>query len=640
MTDERHRPRRHDLSEQPTEQLDLERLRYFTQPAEGKPSTRHRRRREGAADGSAPARGAARTPHPPTTGPQPTAPRPTPPPDTAPASGAQPVLGRPDEWETASEPPRPPQRLPTAGPAGTVPRGRPVPERAVPERIPPGSGDEGDRPLAVSSGEYVDPLRSAVPHRARRRPAQIPPQGSAPTGRAAATGQRSVLDELELDDHRDVDHRDLDHGDPGHSDLDLRDRSGPGSPDDTVGRERRRRPRGGRAAARPRGRDTDSAPGRTRRRVVLGVVLVCMLALVVGVGFVGLRSFGVFENRKDYTNTAGTSDVIVDIPQNSTLMDFGRILEDNDVVGSVRAFVNAADGQAMSGGYYKLRTQIPAATAVQMMTDGNEYRVGRMVVPEGLQLDNKEGVDGKTTPGIFQMISNATAVTVNGERIGADVGQLEKAAAEATPEQLGVPEWARPTVEELAGDHRRIEGLIAPGTWETIDPDHSPTQILHDLIVASALRFEQWGLLETHDSGLSPYQTLVAASVVEREVASPEDFPKVARVILNRLRDGQRLEMDSTANYTATVTNIDVYGDAYKADNKWNTYRITGLPVTPIGAVGERALTAVEHPTPGRWLYFVTIDRNGTTLFANTFDEHKQNREKACENKLLTTGCS
>ncbi|MDL9947525.1 endolytic transglycosylase MltG [Gordonia sp. ABSL11-1] len=641
MTDERHRPRRHDLSEQPTEQLDLERLRYFTQPAEGKPSTRHRRRREGA-DGSQPTRRAARTPvppPPPTTGPQPRAPRPMTPPDTVPPSGAQPAVAQPadaqpDARGRVPEPPRPTQRRPDADPTETVPHTRPKPERAVPKRIPPG-GVDGDRPLAVSSGEYADPLRSAVPHRARRRPVQTPAHSPVPTEQVVATERSSVLDELEFDDHRDLDHRELELGDRGVLD----------SADDAAdGTRRRRRQRTGRdrrrGAVRPRGGDTGAAPGRTRRRVVLGVVLVCMLALVVGVGFVGLRSFGVFENRKDYTNTAGTSDVIVDIPQNSTLMDFGRILEDNDVVGSVRAFVNAADGQAMSGGYYKLRTQIPAATAVQMMTDGNEYRVGRMVVPEGLQLDNKEGVDGKTTPGIFQMISNATAVTVNGQRVGADVGQLEKAAADATPDQLGVPEWARPTVEQLAGDHRRIDGLIAPGTWETIDPDHSPTQILHDLIVASALRFEQWGLLETHDSGLSPYQTLVAASVVEREVASPEDFPKVARVILNRLRDGQRLEMDSTANYTATVTNIDVYGDAYKADNKWNTYRITGLPVTPIGAVGERALTAVEHPTPGRWLYFVTIDRNGTTLFANTFDEHKQNREKACQNKLLTTGCS
>lgn len=447
-------------------------------------------------------------------------------------------------------------------------------------------------------------MRRAVPHRVRPRAATAPAPSDA--------------DPIVTDNR-------------AEGVLDLWD-----EPDEVDDRGPRRPGRSARAARRTH----PATPGRLRKRVVLGIVLTCMLILVVGVGFVGLRAFGVLENTKDYTNAAGTADVVVDIPQNSTLMDFGRILQDDDVVASVQAFIDAADGQPMSGGFYKLRTQIPAATAVQMMTDGTEHRVGRMVIPEGLQLDNKEGVDGRVTPGIFQMIENATAVTVNGERIGTEVADLEQAAAEGTPEQLGVPEWARAEVQRLDGDHRRIEGLIAPGTWETIDPEHSPTQILRELITASATRFEQWGLLEPHDSGLTPYETLVAASVVEREVTDPDDYAKVARVILNRLDKGQRLEMDSTANYTAAVTNIDVYGEAYRADNEWNTYRIEGLPATPIGAVGERALTAVEYPTPGNWLYFVTIDRDGTTLFADTFAQHQRNRDRACENQLLTTGCS
>nr|WP_237421708.1 endolytic transglycosylase MltG [Gordonia sp. SID5947] len=512
-------------------------------------------------------------------------PSPPPPPRTGPQRVA------PDARRMPSAPP---QSRPEQNPSGQIPL----------EQIPGASDEDPDQPLRLSSGEYSDPLRTAVPHRVR--PQTIDPQPA-----------RTHF---------------LDTDDAGLAEAgdDVPDRGGKRS---------RRQGSPGRPKSRRSGRPKGSSPNRTRRRVILAAVMACMLVLVAGVGFVGLRSMGVFENHKDYSSAAGTADVIVDIPQNSTLMDFGRILEKDDVVASVNAFLDAAGGQAMSGGFYKLRTQIPASTAVEMMTDGNEHRVGRMVVPEGLQLDNKKGVDGKTTPGIFQMISDATAVTVNGQRIGADVGQLEKAAAESAPEQLGVPAWARPTVEQLTGDHRRIEGLIAPGTWETIDPSHSATQILHDLIVASSIRFQQWGLLEQHDSGLTPYETLVAASVVEREVADAQDFPKVARVILNRLAKDQRLEMDSTTNYTADVTNIDVYGDAYKADNKWNTYRNTGLPVTPIGAVGERALSAVEHPTAGAWLYFVTVDRQGTTLFADTFEEHQQNREKACENKLLSTGC-
>lgn len=393
---------------------------------------------------------------------------------------------------------------------------------------------------------------------------------------------------------------------------------------------------------RVRAHTPESRRRRRKRRTVLAAVIAIMLIAVVGVGYYGLRAAGMLDSRKDYTNAAGTGDVIVDIPQNSTLKDFGRILADDNVVGSQRAFINAADGQAISGGYYKLRTEIPASTAVQMLTDGTTHRVGRVVVPEGLQLDTKKGADGKTTPGIFQMISDATSVTVNGQKVGVSVDDLQKAAAGTSAQELGVPDWAVADVEKLNGDHRRIEGLIAPGTWETIDPHMSATQILQQLISQSAQRFAQWGLSDqgSNDSGLTPYQTLVSASVVEREVAKPDDYAKVARVILNRLDKDQRLEMDSTANYTATVTNIDLDGEAYKSDNAWNTYQMKGLPATPIGAVGERALEATEHPEDGNWLYFVTVDRQGTTLFADTFDQHKRNREQACNNKLLTTGCS
>ncbi len=80
---------------------------------------------------------------------------------------------------------------------------------------------------------------------------------------------------------------------------------------------------------------------RGKRRAVLAVAIVFMLALITGVGYYGVRATGLLESRKDYTNAAGSGDVVVDIPDNSTLADFGRILVDADVVGSVRAFVDA-----------------------------------------------------------------------------------------------------------------------------------------------------------------------------------------------------------------------------------------------------------------------------------------------------------
>ncbi|UEA59199.1 endolytic transglycosylase MltG [Gordonia otitidis] len=660
MTDERHRNRHREPSDHDTEGLDLERLRYFTQPAEGKPHNRHRRRRTGTTgqipivrgddgqngvnptaynrtdanrtdanrtdgvrddaagagrtQGSSSARRAAQRPGPrsATTPPAapPTRPQPAPRPHTQEPTtmrgrvegAASTDSGDADAFHMATPRRARPQRI---SPAARPPASRSRSDSA-PSVGAPSGGAHGDAADAHGGVGAKGPDTGPVDTVAASSPA--------PVARATATVTEEPHDVDREPNQYDAAYDSIDHDEPI-----VPTRRGRGRPR-TAEAQRRRR----------------------KRRGVLAAVIVIMLVAVGGVGYYGLRAAGLLDSRKDYTNAAGTGDVIVDIPQNSTLKDFGRILADDNVVGSQRAFINAADGQAISGGFYKMRTEIPASTAVQMLTDGTTHRVGRVVVPEGLQIDTKKGVDGKTTPGIFQMISDATAVTVNGRTIGVTVDDLQKAAATTSAQQLGVPDWAVADVEKLNGDHRRIEGLIAPGTWETIDPHMSATQILHELISQSAQRFAQWGLggQNANESGLTPYQTLVAASVVEREVAKPDDYAKVARVILNRLDKDQRLEMDSTANYTATVTNIDLDGEAYKSDNAWNTYQMKGLPATPIGAVGERALEATEHPESGNWLYFVTVDRNGTTLFADTFDEHKRNREQACENKLLTTGCS
>ena len=64
-----------------------------------------------------------------------------------------------------------------------------------------------------------------------------------------------------------------------------------------------------------------------------------------------------------------------------------------------------------------------------------------------------------------------------------------------------------------------------------------------------------------------------------------------------------------------------------------------GLPPTPIATVGEKALKAMLDPPKGKWLYFVTVDKNCTTEFSETFEEHLRNRRKACDNQFLKTGC-
>ncbi|GAA2049490.1 endolytic transglycosylase MltG [Williamsia deligens] len=508
-----------------------------------------------------------------------------------------------------------PEVIPPAEPAGLDPRAR-ADSPAYRDGATPRRDEQWERPLRgqqrdVSTSDAV--TRSWAPVDPRVRDPRVDD--------TEARGAR--FDDTEARDRRAFAPPETDGGPtapPLDRTVDDRDRRGAGD---------RPRRRGGAATARTR---------RRRRRVALAGVLVVMVALVCGLGYAGLRLTGFFVDDEDFSGSGGRGDVLVQIPDDASLTQFGQILTDQGVVGSVRAFTDAADGKPISAGFYKLRTHISASSAVSML-DGDDNRVGRLVIPAGRQLDTKQSSDGSATTGIFAMLSQATTVTIDGKRRGVTAEQLAQAAATASPADLGVPSWATDRVQQLTGDHRRIEGLIAPVAWEAIDPSLSPTAMLRYLISTSAGYFERWGLTREGSSGLDPYQTLVAASVVEKEVADPADYGKVARVIVNRLAKNQKLEMDSTANYTAAVVNIDVSGDAYTADTKWNTYRVTGLPATPIGSVGENVVAPTVDPPAGNWLYFVAVDAQGTTVFTDDYQQHLRNRQRACDNKVLSVGC-
>jgi len=133
---------------------------------------------------------------------------------------------------------------------------------------------------------------------------------------------------------------------------------------------------------------------------------------------------------------------------------------------------------------------------------------------------------------------------------------------------------------------------------------------------------------------LSPYQVLVVASLVQRE-SKPQDFAKVARVIYNRLAEHRKLEFDSTVNYPLDRREVATTDGDRAQTTPWNTYAIDGLPATPICSPGTDALRAAEHPEDGDWLYFVTIDTQGTTLFTRDYQQHLANIELAKRNGVL-----
>jgi UPF0755 protein len=399
--------------------------------------------------------------------------------------------------------------------------------------------------------------------------------------------------------------------------------------------EPRHKHRLGRADQRARRRAQQS---RKRRRLFGGATIGLLVVVVVAAVFLGATLWHTsFRSDDDYTGD-GKRDVVIGIEAGDSTTAIGETLHHVGVIATVQVFLNAAHGNSaissIQPGYYRMRTEIPAASAVASLTDPHN-RVGKLVIPEGRQLDDT--TDMKTnvvTPGILTLISRASCVDLDGNHRCVTPADLRAAAEKSPLAALSVPAWASEPVTELGADHRRIEGLIAPGSFN-VDPAASAESILANLISAGAKEYVQSGLVDTARSmNLSPYDILVVASLVQQET-NTQDFPKVAQVIYNRLRVHQALELDSTVNYPLDRREVAT-GDSDRADRTpWNTYVAQGLPATAICSPGIDALRAAEHPEPGDWLYFVTIDKGGTTLFTKDYKQHLANIELAKRNGVL-----
>ena len=137
--------------------------------------------------------------------------------------------------------------------------------------------------------------------------------------------------------------------------------------------------------------------------------LAVLVAVVVGAVFLGSKMWHtMFGASNDYAGD-GVSDVVIEVHDGDSTTAIGQTLQDHKVVATVKAFVDAAEGNsaisAIQPGFYKVRTEIPASNAVERLADP-QSRVGKLVIPEGRQLDDIQDVKtNAVTDGIFTLIS-------------------------------------------------------------------------------------------------------------------------------------------------------------------------------------------------------------------------------------------
>lgn len=120
---------------------------------------------------------------------------------------------------------------------------------------------------------------------------------------------------------------------------------------------------------------------------------------------------------------------------------------------------------------------------------------------------------------------------------------------------------------------------------------------------------------------MSLHQVLTLASIVEKETGVAGERPIIASVFHNRLKKNMRLESDPTAVYGVDLMGGGVTASHVRTDSPYNTYKISGLPPTPIASPGLDSINAVLYPANTKYLYFVATG-NGGHKFSVTYDQH------------------
>lgn len=183
-----------------------------------------------------------------------------------------------------------------------------------------------------------------------------------------------------------------------------------------------------------------------------------------------------------------------------------------------------------------------------------------------------------------------------------------------------------------AGEPRSLEGFLFPATYD-LTAETTAADLVRTQTETYRGRVSDIDFQAAAARNLTPYDVLIIASMIEREVADPEERELVASVIYNRLSAGMMLGIDATVQYAIgdwaselTVTDLEI-------DSPYNTRRFVGLPPGPIASPGEASIRAAASPADTDFLYYVArADGSDRHYFSEDADTFARDVQRAQQN--------
>lgn len=335
-------------------------------------------------------------------------------------------------------------------------------------------------------------------------------------------------------------------------------------------------------------------PRRPKTPLYIGIAIVAVLILV----FALVNCMGSCDKNPNMLPEG--QEARVEIPEGSTTPQIADILYDAGIIENKKAFSDEVSkrgyGSSLKSGIYIFAGGAPLSEVVEHLNAGPNQADNSYVIPEGYTIER-------------------TAKAVS-DAYGGAISEADFLAAARDASRF---EGRFSFVKDAYNNS--LEGFLFPKTYEII-AGSSADDVIAQMLTQYELEVKQLNYTYPHDAGLSDYQTLILASIIEREAAH-DNKATVASVFYNRLAIDMALQSDATTAYSIGG---DPSPEDLKQDGAFNTYLNKGLPPGPICSPGMASLEAACNPENTDYLYFYFKDNGQGGLdyfFSKTYEEHQ-----------------
>ncbi len=331
--------------------------------------------------------------------------------------------------------------------------------------------------------------------------------------------------------------------------------------------------------------------GRGRGRMAATIAIIAVLVVLAGGGAGAYVVYTKYAAAHGNYTGPGSGSVIFQVKNGQFAEGLAPELVKAGVIKSARPFVAAAEASGKTNdlepGYFRLHKQMNAALAWALLINPSSRVQTKVTVPDGLRISK-----------ILPIVAKET---------GIPLAQFTTAIANTSA--LGLPSWA----------HNNPEGFLWPATYN-FQPGVTALQVLRTMVAQFNTEIANMNLAAgAKRARFTEYQVIVTASLLEGEVP-PQYYGKVSKVIDNRLNavPEMTLGLDSTVAYALNKYIYDLSVSDLNVKSPYNTIKHLGLPPGPIDSPDAAAINAVLHPAHGNWIFFVTVNKSGKTLFTDS----------------------